>query len=124
MAANQQLVEAFQRAVQLFNGQDWVTLEPLLHDDVTMKRIDDAVEYHEGKAAVMGYFFTNGKKDRAAINPISTDSMVVGNLGLVWGSAEWVTTQGARAVPIAYAYAFKKVGSNWLALNLWGAYSA
>jgi hypothetical protein len=123
MAANQ-LVAAFQKAYQLFNRQDWVTLEPLLHDDVTMKRIDDPVDYHGGKAAVMGYFFTNGKLDKATFTPTTQDYLIVGNLGLVWGSADWKTTKGATAVPIAYAYAFRKVDGNWLALNLWGAYAA
>lgn len=123
MAANQ-LVETFESAVQLFNSQDWPRLALLLHRDVTMKKIDDAVEYHKGKAALMGYFYTHGDDDKATFKPTSADHKIVDNLGLVWGSADWVTTQGAKAVPIAYAYAFKKVGGNWLALNLWGAYSA
>ena len=123
MAANH-LLTAFQAAYQLFNTQQWATLEPLLHDDVTMKRIDDPVDYHHGKAAVMGYFFTNGKKDRATFTPTSQACLIVGSIGLVWGAADWTGTQGAAVVPIAYAYAFKNVKGNWLALNLWGAYAA
>ncbi len=122
MAATQ-LMAAFQAAVQLFNTQNWATLEPLLDDNVTMKRIDDPVQHHEGKAAVMGYFFTNGKKDRATFTPTTQNSQIVGSIGLVWGSADWTTTRGGQTVPIAYAYAFRNVGGNWLALNLWGAYA-
>src|SRR5882724_8978098 len=106
MAANQ-LVEAFERAVDLFNHQDWPNLAPLLHKDVTMKRIDDPQEHHAGKAAVMGYFFTNGDADKATVKPTSVDNMTVGNLGLVWGAADWTGKQGAAVVKIAYAFAFK-----------------
>jgi hypothetical protein len=123
MAANPQLVDAFQRAVQLFNTQDWVSLERLLHERVTMKRLDDPVEYHKGKAAVMDYFHTKGNAEKANVTPKSQDNLVVGDIGLVWGSADWHNTKGAKAVLIAYAFAFKNVGGNWLALNLWGAYA-
>jgi hypothetical protein len=122
MATNA-LIETFLTAIELFNAQRWADLEPLLHNDVTMKRIDDPIDYHAGKSAVMGYFFTNGKADKATVKPTSQNYQIVGNLGLVWGSADWIGTSGAAPVQIAYAYVFKRVNDQWLALNLWGGFS-
>jgi hypothetical protein len=117
------LLDTFRTAVGLFNSRHWTDLAPLLDQNVTMKRIDDPVLYHEGKTDVMNYFTTTGNSDEAVFVPVQTNSEIVGKLGLVWGAADWKSTPTSPTQKIAYMFAFRNENGFWLAVNLWGAYA-
>jgi hypothetical protein len=134
MAADPNLLAAFDTAYDWFNQhnfteQSWAqTMEGLLDDNVTMKRLDDS-GYHEGKAAIKNYYlYGHGLNDQASITFRNKDCEVIGNFGFISGLADFVDLDGANHTPpsrsrlIAYSFAYSKASGSWKAVYFWGAY--
>jgi hypothetical protein len=126
------LMDTFRQAVQWFNDfvpDNWPHLEPLLHNNINMKRIDDNPpnSYYVGKQAVHDYLFLgNGAVDRAVFR---TDEpphhQEIGNYGFVSGTATFTDPRGAKK--IVYSFTYKRGDDwsnpfNWQEIHSWGKY--
>ena len=133
------LMDTFNTAVGYFNKfqvANWAQLEPLLHDNMNMKRIDDLSPhgYYHNKQEVRGYFMTRGKDDQADFTPDAVpDCRIVGDYGFVSGTAIFIDVtnrlQGGPTQPrkIAFSFTFKRGddpsnAGNWQAIHSWGKY--
>ena len=133
------LMETFWNAVEYFNNQNWDHLEPLLHVDIKMKRLDEPQSniYHEGRKAVHDYFVLgNGKDDQAEFKPdklTPPDYTQIGDYGFVSGAADFIgITNRNKDGPtdprrIAYSATFKRGDDpenrfNWQVIHSWGKY--
>jgi hypothetical protein len=135
MAADPELLAAFDKACDYFNkhdftSQSWAqTMDGLLDDNVAMKRLDDP-GYHQGKAVVRNYFLNgNGYGDQAKVTYTSKVCLTVGKRGFISGFADFVDQDGTNHPPspprrIAYSYTYSKENGSWKAIHLWGAYVA
>jgi hypothetical protein len=129
----------FDEAVKWFNRfqtGNWPNLDPLLHEAIRMKRIDDPdpTSYHEGKTAVQSYFFTKGKDDQAEFRPDDDRTLNIdGDYGIVSGQADFIDiTNRLLGGPtpkrrIKYSIRFKRGddpsdAGNWQAIVSWGEY--
>ena len=122
-------------ACRSFWTQDWPNLENFLHYHVVMKRIDDPEAFHQGKHDVVDYFYNNGQTDRARFEfdpddanktswQIVEDGNGMARVGIVSGSGRfWPTYDAPHPRPVAFSFSFLKVNQNWLAIQLWGAYT-
>jgi hypothetical protein len=136
------LMETFREVVRWFNRfvpNNWEHLEPLLHDNIKMKRIDELTpnSYHEGKKEVHDYFFVGNGKDDLAVFTLDEeldeppDHQEIGDYGFVSGAA-WFTgitnTKKGATKPrrIAYSFTYKrgdhKDPKNWQEIHSWGKY--
>jgi hypothetical protein len=135
-------MQTFREVVRLFNRFDpnnWEYLEPLLHDDIKMKRIDELTpnSYHEGKPAVQRYLCCgNGKDDQAVFELDELDGppdhQEIGNYGFVSGVAWFIDkTYPDPETPVkrrrmAYSFIYKrgddKDTRNWQEIHSWGKY--
>ena len=130
MATDKDLLDAFEKLYQYFNRHDfteqsWATIEPLLADNVTVKKLDGP-GYHEGKAALKAYFlYGNGKSDLPSCTIKNRDAQIIGNIGVVSGSADFVdtntTSPPSNPRPIAYSATFSGATGFWEMIYLWGS---
>jgi hypothetical protein len=136
------LMQTFREAVQWFNNFDpknWRHLEPLLHKDIRMKRIDDKPpsSYHVGRKAVEQYLCVgNGKADKAVFTPDEPPQhQEIGNYGFVSGTAIFKDPKGPKRLVYSFTYKrgddpedpreegdYPKDAKNWQEIHSWGIY--
>jgi hypothetical protein len=133
------LMETFWDAVKLFDKfqiENWPRLEPLLHEHIKMKRLDEPETniYHEGRQKVHDYMFIRGKDDQAEFKPDKPpDHTEIGDYGFVSGAAAFIgitnREKGGPTDPrrIAYSATFKRGNDpdnrlNWQVIHSWGKY--
>lgn len=131
------LMQTFREAVRLFNNFDpknWRHLEPLLHNDIKMKRIEDKTpnSCHVGKQAVQQYLCNgNGAADQAVFTPDDPPHyQAIGNYGFVSGTATFIDKtkpMNSTKKRIAYSFTFKRGDdpsnpNNWQEIHSWGKY--
>jgi hypothetical protein len=134
MAADPDLLAAFDKACDYFNKHDFTeqswaqTMDGLLDDHVQMKRLDDP-GYHTGKTTVKNYFLKgHGYSDQATVTYTNKYCQVAGNLGFISGFADFVDLDGpnhrppSRSRRIAYSFTYSKESGSWKAIHFWGAY--
>jgi hypothetical protein len=134
------LETTFKRDVQWFNGGKFPPPGDPQYDRfdpaVRMKQIDDPVIYHTTRPAVEKYFDGNGNKDRAEFIPDDIPAFpkypasgqpnyqVVGSLGFVSGTADFIDSRASKTPKrrIAYSFTYTGVTGDWKAIHLWGQY--
>jgi hypothetical protein len=135
------LMDTFKKTVEYFNKfktENWESLEPLLHKNIQMKRLDEKTNnsYHEGREEVQKYFFGNGKDDQAVFKPDpNPDNKIIGDLGFVSGAATFFditdpskgdpTKDPTKGQRIAYSFTYERDSDgNWKEIHSWGKYEA
>lgn len=121
------LMDTFEKAVQLFNNfhpKNWPELEPLLHDDIRMKRIEDKPpnSYYKGKSDVKGFLFGKGATVEFKLDG-PPHYHEIGKYGFVSGFA--ILSKNSTKRRIAYSFAYKRGDDpsnpdNWQEIHSWG----
>jgi hypothetical protein len=126
------LMGTFYDVVKWFNNFDpsnWPQLEPLLHKNIKMKRIDElnTNSYLEGRDKVKDYLCVgNGRADKAVFVPDKDpDHKEIDDYGFVSGVAWFIDKTDPNPSPprrIAYSFVYKREANNWQEIHSWGKY--
>ena len=129
MATDKALLDTFDKILQYLNGhnfseQSWKPMDPLLDDNVIIKKFDEP-GYLKGKAAVKTYFlYGNGKSYLPSCWTRKKDVQIVGNNGFISGfadSVEATTNPPSPPQTVAYSATFSEATGIWKMISVWGS---
>jgi len=119
------LEDVFRRIVDLFNGQNFDQLQPFLHPQVTMNRVDDPGS-KQGIGPVIDYLKTTQTTLKPKFEPdyaqVNFPELPIGHVE-VSGPAGWRDRTDISVTPITVKFIFTLTranpGDRWLVIRTW-----